>query len=63
MKDAIKLILREQKVVENRIKVNIPIPDDVKTISNIFKNNGYKIFIVGGAVRDFLLNKTICCSR
>jgi len=33
------------------------IPDDIKIISNIFINNGYDIFIVGGAIRDYLLNQ------
>ncbi len=29
------------------------IPDDVKTILNTLKNNGYQSYIVGGSVRDF----------
>jgi len=33
------------------------LPDDVMEISKIFFENGYDIFVVGGAVRDFILGK------
>lgn len=33
------------------------IPDDIKDINYLFKKNKKKIYVVGGAVRDFLLNK------
>lgn len=59
MKQNIKKILRESLILEQRIKFDIPIPEDILEIANIFKNNGYKLYIVGGAVRDFLLNKKI----
>ena len=59
MRDKIKTILRESVILENRIKMDMPIPDDIKTIASVFKKNGFKLFIVGGAVRDFLLNKKI----
>jgi tRNA nucleotidyltransferase/poly(A) polymerase len=59
MKSTIKTILRENVILENRIKMDMPIPDDIKTIAAIFKKNGFKLFIVGGAVRDFLLQKKI----
>lgn len=32
---------------------------NVKTILNIFKKNGYEIYLVGGCVRDYLLNYPI----
>ena len=59
MRDKIKTILRESVILENRIKMDMPIPDDIKTIASVFKKNDFKLFIVGGAVRDFLLNKKI----
>ena len=33
------------------------IPDSVVSIANEFSKKGFKLFIVGGAVRDFLMNK------
>jgi len=42
------------------IKINkIVIPDKVKYILNILKENGYEGYVVGGAVRDTLLNRTV----
>jgi tRNA nucleotidyltransferase (CCA-adding enzyme) len=57
MKAQIKKILREGLIKEERIKFNLPIPQDIQQIQNIFNKNGYKLYIVGGAVRDALLNK------
>ncbi len=45
-------------ITEQRIKFDIPVPDDIQQIKDIFKKNGFKLFIVGGAVRDSLLGKT-----
>lgn len=59
MKHKIKQILREGLMLEQRIKADMKIPTDVLEISKVFKKNGYKLYIVGGAVRDYLLNKTI----
>ena len=39
-----------------RHKLNILIPEEIKVIHNIFKNNGFFIHVVGGAVRDSILN-------
>ena len=33
------------------------IPEEIKAVMNIFKTAGYKIYVVGGAVRDILLEK------
>ncbi len=44
--------------MEKRIKFDILIPQDILEIANIFKTNGFKLFVVGGAVRDALLNQT-----
>lgn len=41
-----------------RIKFNLEIPQDIKLIHKIFKDNGFKLFIVGGSIRDALLGKT-----
>ena len=59
MKDMIKNILRESIISEDRIKAEIPLTSDILKMSKIFKNNGFKLFLVGGAVRDFLLKQKI----
>jgi tRNA nucleotidyltransferase/poly(A) polymerase len=59
MKDNIKQILREGLIREERIKFDLPIPSDIQEIKDVFKNNGFKLYVVGGAVRDALLQKPI----
>src|SRR3954468_24806126 len=34
------------------------IPNSIKELHTLFKENGKQLFIVGGCVRDFLLNKS-----
>ena len=58
MKQTIKQILREGIIREDRVKLNIPIPNDILEIKDVFVKNGYKLYVVGGAVRDALLRKT-----
>lgn len=58
MKNKIRQILREDILREDRVKVDIPIPDDIRQIKDVFVKNGHKLFVVGGAVRDALLGKT-----
>ena len=58
MKENIRQILREGLVREERIKFDLPIPQDIQQIAKVFKDNNYKLLIVGGAVRDAFLNKT-----
>lgn len=58
MKENIKQILREGVIVEQRIKFELTIPSDIQEIKNVFKKNGFKLYVVGGAVRDALLGKT-----
>jgi len=58
MKENIKQILREGLIMEERIKFNMNIPEDILKIKDVFKKNGYKLYVVGGAVRDALLGKT-----
>ena len=41
-----------------RIQFNLEITNDIKNINQVFKENGFKLFIVGGAVRDVLLGET-----
>jgi tRNA nucleotidyltransferase/poly(A) polymerase len=58
MKTQIKQILREGVVMEERIKFDFQVPSDILEVQKVFKKNGYKLYIVGGAVRDALLGKT-----
>ena len=58
MKTQIKQILREGLVMEERIKFDFQIPSDIIEIQKVFTKNGYKLYVVGGAVRDALLGKT-----
>ena len=58
MKTQIKQILREGLQTEERIKFDFQVPSDIIEIQKVFKKNGYKLYVVGGAVRDALLGKT-----
>ena len=58
MKNEIRKILREGLIMEERIKTDVPVPEDIRQIKDIFVKNGHKLFVVGGAVRDALLGKT-----
>lgn len=58
MKETIKQILREGLIREARIKMPMPIPSDIKQIKDVFVKNGFKLYVVGGAVRDAILGKT-----
>jgi tRNA nucleotidyltransferase/poly(A) polymerase len=55
MKDVIRKILKEGK--EIRVKMDIETPKSIDKIHNIFKENGFKLFLVGGAVRDTLMGR------
>jgi hypothetical protein len=50
MKTQIKQILREGLVREERIKFDFKVPSDILEIQKVFKKNGYKLYVVGGAV-------------
>jgi tRNA nucleotidyltransferase/poly(A) polymerase len=41
-----------------KIKFELEVPNDIKVIHRIFIDNGFKLFIVGGSIRDALLGKT-----
>lgn len=45
------------KIYES-IKEEMTLPNDVIELFNIFDDNGYDLFVAGGAVRDFVLNKS-----
>ena len=36
---------------------NYPLTADLKALSGIFRRNGFQLYVVGGAVRDYLLGK------
>jgi tRNA nucleotidyltransferase/poly(A) polymerase len=57
MKQFIKNRLREGLITETRTRFDVPIPDDINKIKDIFVKNGHKLFVVGGAVRDALLGQ------
>jgi tRNA nucleotidyltransferase/poly(A) polymerase len=57
MKNEIKQILREGLIREERIKFAMNIPSDIQDIKDIFKREGFSLYVVGGAVRDALLGK------
>lgn len=40
------------------MKLTVTIPDQVQYILDLFEKNGYEIYIVGGIVRDLLLDRT-----
>jgi tRNA nucleotidyltransferase/poly(A) polymerase/8-oxo-dGTP pyrophosphatase MutT (NUDIX family) len=48
----------ETKSEPTRMPLNIPIPADLRKISDMFSAEGQELYIVGGAVRDTLLNKS-----
>jgi tRNA nucleotidyltransferase/poly(A) polymerase len=43
-----------QFINENKISTEIPLPNDIIEISNAYIKTGKDIFLVGGAVRDFI---------
>lgn len=57
MKEFIKNKIRESLITENRVKFDIPVPSDILEIKDVFVKNGFKLFVVGGAVRDAVLGQ------
>lgn len=43
-------------MLNERIKVKMNIPYDILIFYDLFKKHNFKLYIVGGAVRDFLMN-------
>ena len=58
MKSFIKNKLREGLIMESRVKFNLSVPSDILEMKDVFVKNGFKLFVVGGAVRDAVLGKT-----
>ena len=60
MKDFIKSKLMEflsdNLHSETRIPHKMVLPESILLLNNIFKENGFELYVVGGAVRDSLLN-------
>ena len=56
IKEYIKRKLRTM-LTESRIPFKLPLPEGILQIKDVFKKNGYKLYVVGGAVRDAILGK------
>jgi tRNA nucleotidyltransferase (CCA-adding enzyme) len=41
------------------MRINLPVPDQVQYILDLFKKNNYEIYIVGGVVRDMMLDRPL----
>jgi len=52
-------IKKKDILLEQRVKSSMPVPSEVKKLYDIFTKNGFELYIVGGAVRDTLLDKPI----
>ena len=37
--------------------MRMTIPEDIIELSSIFRENGFTLYLVGGAVRDYILGK------
>jgi len=55
MKQFIKDKVREQLLNEVRIPFSMNLPADILGIKDVFKSNGYSLYVVGGAVRDAII--------
>lgn len=49
------------KVVPQKKLINkiMPLPKDILEIRDLYKQNGYSLYVVGGSVRDFLMSKPV----
>ena len=47
----------EELLSESRLTFSMDLPADILQIKDVFKNNKYDLFVVGGAVRDAVLGK------
>jgi len=45
--------IKSRKLIKENKKVEFDIPDIIWNLNKIFNDNGYKLYIVGGAIRDF----------
>ena len=44
----------KEYIIESNVSKTIPLPDDIIKISDAYIKAGKDIFLVGGAVRDFI---------
>lgn len=47
----------EGLIPEKRVKMDFNLPQDILQIKDVFQKNKFKLYVVGGAVRDLILNK------
>lgn len=52
-----KLFKFNEYINESVINKKLPVPKEIKELSDIFKENGKKLYIVGGWVRDHLMGR------
>ena len=52
------LLLKDSRVIIAEGKLSMAVPSDIRSIHTLFKQNGYKLYVVGGAVRDAILGKS-----
>jgi len=50
--------LRNGLLNENRIPFKLDLPNDIYLINDVFKQNGFELYVVGGSIRDALVNKS-----
>lgn len=52
-----KDFIQKRLILETRVEQEIPLPDDVVQFAKLFSDADKEIYVVGGAVRDFLQGK------
>jgi tRNA nucleotidyltransferase/poly(A) polymerase len=55
--DKFNISLQDMEKTNERISAQMEIPNDILKFYKLFKKNGHKLYIVGGAVRDYLMGK------
>jgi tRNA nucleotidyltransferase/poly(A) polymerase len=56
----IRKVIEESFLFENEVKridFNYPLPADLNKLKKYFDDNGFELYVVGGAVRDMILGK------
>lgn len=49
---------KKDLIFEERVITNMPVPNEVKQLHSLFMKNGSELYVVGGAIRDYLMGKT-----
>lgn len=57
VKEGLAVDFKSDVITESEHKLKMSIPKKIKDLHKIFKKEGYKLYIVGGAVRDAILGK------